>query len=99
MAESANRGKPQISRTWGGRLVSKSFHIIAYIEQAYRLRGSKDKHGLIIALDVLMNSHWNELQQFHDPGHVANMIVKQGVAVDHAEALNLLNSVHANGNG
>lgn len=54
---------------------------------------------MVIILDERLNTHWQESQGWNDLGHLANVMVKQGFAADHAEALSLLNSVHADGIG
>lgn len=73
--------------------------MIAFFEQTYRLRDIQKGCSVVIILDERLTPHWQEYQEWDDLGHVANVMVKQGFTADHAEALNLLNSINVNGNG
>jgi hypothetical protein len=79
--------------------VSKRNQIIVFLGQTYRLRVAKEECELIIILEEYIKPYWQECQKWDDPGHLANMMVKQGTVADHAEALTLLNNVLTNGNG
>ncbi|MCU7944133.1 MAG: hypothetical protein KZQ87_15780 [Candidatus Thiodiazotropha sp. (ex Cardiolucina cf. quadrata)] len=79
--------------------MNKRNQIITFFGQTYRLRAIQEGCSMVIILDERLNTHWQESQGWNDLGHLANVMVKQGFAADHAEALSLLNSVHADGIG
>lgn len=79
--------------------MNKSNQIIAFFRQTYRLRFIQEGYGVGIILEERIDPHWKGCLVWDDLDHLANLLVKQGFTADHAEALNLLNNIHAVGNG
>jgi len=70
--------------------MSHSDMIITYIGVAYRLRKKASEKGDICVLEAQYGGAWEQVREWDDPGHVANILVKYGIAADHAAALKLL---------
>ena len=72
--------------------MSYSKKIIVEISYVYRLWHISTSEGLLYALEAQSNDGLKITREWDDTGHVANILVKQGVAPDHKSALELLKS-------
>ena len=63
--------------------------IIVHIGHIYRIICKASPDGFYV-LEALKDHGWEEVRCWDDPGHVANVMVRHGVAADHADALNML---------
>lgn len=70
--------------------MSNSKALIAEIGHVYRLWRTNVPEGVLFVLEAHTNDGWKITQEWDDPGHVANILVKHGVAPDHAAALKML---------
>ncbi|MES9971413.1 MAG: hypothetical protein ABW092_15375 [Candidatus Thiodiazotropha sp.] len=77
----------------------KKNQIVTFFEQTYQLKINQEECGVVIILAKRLNPGQKECLDWDDFGHVANVMVKQGIVSDHSEALILLNSIYADGSG
>lgn len=66
--------------------------IVAEIGQVYRIKRSSGLDSPLFTLEAFYKPHWYECQKWDDPGHVADLLVKHGVAADHQSAFEILKS-------
>ncbi len=64
--------------------------LITEIGYVYRLCRKSAPDGVLFTLEAQTNNEWKITKEWDDPGHVANILVKHGIASNHAAALKML---------
>ncbi len=70
--------------------MSSSDATIITIGHAYRLRKKTSEKGVTYVLEAEYGDTWEQLKEWDDPGHVSNVLVKYGIAIDHKTAFKML---------
>lgn len=72
--------------------MSGSKRVIASIGHVYRFCADSASGLTQYTLEALYDD-WEEVRCWDDPGHVAALLVKHGVARDHVHAFSLINGI------
>ena len=64
---------------------------ICYLYTGCLLVKDKRSETPIFCLRVFENNQWVTINEWDDPGHVANLLVKSGYESEHLPAIKLLN--------
>ena len=70
--------------------MSASEKIVAEIGHAYRIKRRNGSGDALFTLEAFHGPYWYECQKWDDPGYVADLLVKHGVAADHKLAFEIL---------
>ncbi len=64
---------------------------ICFLNDGCKLVKERYSMGTVYRLMVLIGNQWQTVNQWDDPGHVANLLVKLGYESEHLSAIKLLN--------